>query len=263
VTRYDSVLAKYNWAQEHIENFHTAVDLFRRENPHTLGRELDSTTGEFVYKVKTVPDIPERLRFMLGDALHNLRSTLDHAAHAVVEAGSSQPNSHTYFPVFDDAKAYISMLQSRVPGLRQQCYEVFNRIQPYKGGWGHWIWQLHRLDIIDKHRLLLTISTVKVGRTPTPSDKRTHGANRPIIGPTAQFFRQLVFGSYPAVKQLGVKAGDEIGRFPATEEYKNMGFAFDIAIDELEVITGMPTSLLLGSFSSQVLNVINDLAFFM
>jgi len=261
---YDLVLAKYEWAKHHVNNFNNAEQIFRNENRISFSREIDTTTREFVYKVRIIPEIPQSIRFMLGDAIHNLRSALDHAAYAVVKAGTSQPDTHTYFPVFDDPKAYASMLKSRVPGLRQHCYEVFDRIQPYKNGWGHWIWQLHRLDIIDKHRLLLAISTIPVARTATPSDKSAPGIHKGIVAAAMPvFFQQLIFGSHPRVSVKAVETGDEIGRFPATEEYENMGFGFDVALDEPEVTTGMPTYLLLGLFSSQVLGVINDLAFFM
>lgn len=262
--RYDQVLAKYKWAKEHVDNFNAAEELFRKENRISFGRDIDHATGEFVYKVKSVPEIPEWLRFMLGDAIHNLRSALDYAAYALVVAGTSQPGNHTYFPVFDNPKAYTSMVKSRVPGLRQQCYEVFNSIQPYKKGWGHWAWQLHRLDIIDKHRLLLAVATIPVARTATPSDKSVPGVDKGIVVAAAPlFFHQLLFGSVPGAGIKKLEAGDELGRFPATEEYENMGFGFEIALDEPEVIRGMPTFLLLSAFSGRVLSAINDLAFFM
>lgn len=261
-SRWERVLAKYEWAKKHVADYHSAVELFRRENPHSLARDLDPATREYVYRVTSIPEIPEPLKCRLGDAIHNLRSTLDHAAYAVVEAGTIPPNKHTYFPVFDTPKAYRDQVESRVPGLRKHCYEIFNNIQPYQRGFGNWIWELHGLDIINKHRLLIAVTTVNIGRTPTPSEKAAQPAKRAVTPDAQKWFEKLVFGTNPVVK-IGLEAGDEIGRFPATKDYENMGFAFDIAISETKVIAGMPTFLMLENFSSGVWRVINDLAFYM
>jgi hypothetical protein len=259
---YERVLAKYDWAKKHVDNLESAVDSFRLANPHSLGRNHDPETGEYVYYVVSVPVIPDSISLMLGDAVHNLRSTLDHLACALVEASGSQPNSQTGFPIFDTAKAYGEMSRGKVPGLGKYALAALDRVQPYQGGWGHWAWQLHKLDIFDKHRLLLTVSTVPVGRSMLPSEKRAFDTRQSIMGPTAHFLQQMMFAaSAPAIK--ATEAGQILGRFPATEEYEKVGFAFDIAVNEPSVAEGTPTFLLLRGFCTEVFKVISDLAQFL
>jgi hypothetical protein len=81
---FDRVLAKYQRAQKHMEDFQSAVDLFRDSNRDSVGAKIDEETGDAIYYVKSVPVVPDSISLILGDALHNLRSTLDHLAHAVV-----------------------------------------------------------------------------------------------------------------------------------------------------------------------------------
>jgi hypothetical protein len=261
-SRYDQVLAKYNWAKKHIDDLEVAVDSFRLNNPHSIGREHDTQAGEFVYYVKAIPTIPDGLSFMLGDALHNLRSTLDHLACALVEAAGGKPNSKTCFPIFDTPKAFSDMSRGKVPGLGKYALCLLDNIQPYEKGFGHWAWQLHKLDIIDKHRILLTVSTVAVGRSMLPSEKRAFDARKSLVGPVTHFLTQLLFAaSAPPIR--AVEAGQILARFPATEEHENVGFAFDIALDEPSIAEGVPTFLLLRNFSAEVQKVISDFARFL
>lgn len=264
-SRFDRVLAKYEWAKEHVNYVNEAVETFLSKKPYTVRRDIDDATGEFVHKIEVAPDIPNDIRFALGDAIHNLRSTLDHAAYAVVEAGTCSPANDTHFPIFNTAQEYTRRRDTRIPGLRKMCYEAFDRIQPYKGGFGHWIWQLHRLDIIDKHRLLLTTSSVAAGRSQTPSEITADGRRKRVLGPNvrAHLLAQLVLGAPVQPVFRTVNAGDEIGRLPATEEYKEVSFAVDVALDEPGVIAGMPIFFVLGMFSANLFGVINELAPFM
>jgi len=49
---------------------------------------------------------PEDLALIAGDAIHNLRSALDHIAWELVAAGSSEPNHRTQFPVGKTQASY-------------------------------------------------------------------------------------------------------------------------------------------------------------
>jgi hypothetical protein len=122
---------------------------------------------------------------------------------------------------------------------------------------GHRLWQLHHLDIRDKHRLLLTVATVPIGRTMTPSEKAAFDARETIIGPMSIAMRQYAFAaSNPSTVPL--QAGDELGTFQISEVDENMGFAFDVAINEPKVVGGMPALLFLRFVSSEVFNIVND-----
>ena len=129
MTRYERVLAKYTWAKEHIDNFDAAVADFRRANPHTIQKECNLETKSVTYYVASVPGIDPKLAMRFGDAVHNLRSTLDHLARALVEAtGVLFDEKNTSFPICNFAKDYKSMARSRVKGLGKTAEFAWERV---------------------------------------------------------------------------------------------------------------------------------------
>jgi hypothetical protein len=96
---------------------------------------------------------------LLGDCLHNFRCTLDHLAFAVVSK-HGKPHDGTQFPIISAPSRFQGAYNSRIniPTPRR-IQAAFERAQPYKGRSRlAALWTLHRLDIIDKHRELLTIN---------------------------------------------------------------------------------------------------------
>src|ERR1035437_3291653 len=118
MTAFERVQAKYDWAKKRVDDFEAAVADFRRSNPHTIGREDNVETGQVRFYVQQVPAIPNELAFTLGDALHNLRSTLDHLAYALVVAAGGTPNRYTSFPIGELDKDFKGLAKRNVPSLR-------------------------------------------------------------------------------------------------------------------------------------------------
>jgi hypothetical protein len=227
------------------------------ENPYTLGIKKHSEEGYVTYYVKNAPGpIDSEIAMRLGDALHNLRSTLNHLARALVEATkvSFDPRK-TSFPIFDTPEGYKSLSRGRVVGLGKHPLELLDGIQPYKGGLGDRLWQLHELDIIDKHRMLLTLASVPVARRLTPSEKEGVERGKAIFGD--RFFAFNFVRADPNRTLVPLEAGHELGTFPVSDMDKDMGFAIDIALNEREVFSTLqPASLFLGFLSTQVLRTI-------
>jgi hypothetical protein len=263
VGNYERVLTKYNWAKEHVDNLEAAIDRLREEHPDAFRRKRDDQTGEIVYYVASVPEIPDEIRLKLGDAVHNLRSTLDHLVCALVSAADpSNDCGYTSFPIFDTPEAYQTTVRSKVPSLREPLYEVFDRIQPYKDGSGHNLWKLHKLDIFDKHRLLLSVATVPIASSQTPCDESLLGPTQATVGTMEAYFVKMLFAR-SQFRGIPMQAGYELGRFPPTQQYENVGFAFDVAINEPEIVEGLPIFLFLRTVASEVLTIVNNFAMFL
>ncbi len=257
----DRLLAKHNWAKKHIDNFDAAVADFRRANPHTIRKKQNLAAGSVTYYVEDIPKIDPELAMRFGDAVHNLRSTLDHLARALVEAtGVSFDPKNTSFPICNLAKDYKSVARARVVGLGQPCLKILDSIEPYKDGSSHQLWQLNELDIIDKHRMLVAVATVPIGRSMTPSEKAAFKSKKSIIGPAAFATHQYIFAANnPGV--IPLQAGQELGTFRISESNEDVGFAFDVAINEFEVIDRLvPASYFLMQISSEVGTIINSFA---
>ena len=78
VHAYPTILEKFNWAEKHINDFKSSVDAFRDANRDHVATNTDEQTGDVTYYIKSVPEVPDPIRLILGDAIHSLRSTLDY-----------------------------------------------------------------------------------------------------------------------------------------------------------------------------------------
>ena len=258
---YQDALAKYERAQKHIQDFKIAVDTFRDANRDHVGVKVDEQTGDIVYYVKSVPVVPTEISLLLGDALHNLRSALDHLAHAIVRPTTPTAIKDTFFPIADTADGYCSMAGACIKGIRQPCRQIFDRIQPYKGGgFGHYLWQLNKLDVIDKHRLLLTVSFAPSGRTLTPSEREKANAKFNRFGNLVRLSIPHGMVSSDPAPSFPLYEGQILFTVPAAETEHQMGFSFDVALHEPEVAKTASALLLLNFISSEVGTVIGELA---
>lgn len=163
-----SVREKVRWAKTQFEAIDAALKLTLRSKPEAestnvvdAGREGQQLVANF----RRVQPIEPSLPLMIGDCVHNLRSALDHLAFqlAVLNGASSSAAEKTMFPVCL-AKSGKSGFDSRVekslkPFISSAALAAVEECQPYNAANGvpnqTAIWILHKLDIIDKHRLLL------------------------------------------------------------------------------------------------------------
>ena len=126
---------------------------------------------------------------------------------------------------------------------------------------GKWVWELHYLDIMEKHKLLPTVSAVPIGRTMMPSEKALFDAKQSLIGPYGFAAIQLAkAASSPPV--IPMETGYKLGTFPISEVNEGMGFAFYVAIHEPQIVSLIPTIILMRAYTAAVLRVITDLAVF-
>lgn len=156
----DDIRSKIGRAKKHINDFRIATTEFNKTKPCNVVIERDPETGKLIYTVTKVDPIPPQLRIIAGDAIQNLRSALDYIVYALVYAHSGKRSTKVEFPI-SDCEPLTEKQQSRfagkVEGMRQDAIEAIQRIKPYKGG-DDTLWRLHRLNIIDKHRLLTAAS---------------------------------------------------------------------------------------------------------
>ncbi len=259
---YSVILEKFNWAQKHIKDFESAVNAFGDANRDHVGSNTDEQTGDVTYYVKSVPVVPDTVALILGDAIHNLRSTLDYVASAMEVAAGETPDKYTGFPIFDSPQGYRDCPPTKIKGLRQPCKNTLDRIQPYQRGNGHRLWQLHRLDIQDKHRLLLTMSFIPTARTMTPSEREKFEATFLIPGEdrAARISKPIDFVTTGPGLVVPVKIGQHLVTVPAKDAHQDMGLAFDVAINETGIVEKFPALLFLQFAAGEVYRAVMDLA---
>ena len=235
----DSVLLKANWASDHIEELDRALETFFDTNPYVVHTKKDVQTLEHVYYYGGCSPYPREVIGHVGDALHNLRSSLDHLAWQLVIANGGSPAGHTCFPICDPLiKDPQAFLEKSVKGMRQDAIKDIAAWEPYKGG-NDTLWLLHELDRLDKHREILGIGTSHLGHFALPSKKREIIEDW-IKSHPGQLDPPMddLLVSAPQVRML--KPGDELLRVPHAEYDTFIDFQLAVTFDVPGVVEAKP-----------------------
>jgi hypothetical protein len=123
--------------------------------------DQDPQTGNGRLNFRVTKPLPDEMALIIGDAIHNLKSALDIAVNEIVFAKTSSYSKHTRFPVYETRESLIAAMNGGTikPASPETASLIVDVIKPYKGG-NDIIWNLHELNIADKHRLLLPIIQV-------------------------------------------------------------------------------------------------------
>jgi hypothetical protein len=166
----DGIRLKIHRANKHLDDLQFELSQFFATDPYAFRIESDPQTGEHVCYLSRCDDIPSSIPVIAGDVIHNLRSALDYLAYQLVKIGthSRGPFVGIYFPIVDDPSELEPAIKRKVKGAREEAKNAIRNVKPYKGG-STLLWQLHKLNIIDKHRLLVAASSSGF-RNATPQD---------------------------------------------------------------------------------------------
>lgn len=148
---------KIERAKKHIDELDRRMREFSDHDAHTIAVEQHIDTRESLIQIMVAESVPEDFALIIGDAIHNLRSALDIAISDIEFATTGHRKDRTQFPIRETRNELISAING---GLKSKAPEstlnfIVDVVQPYKGGNGDALWALHRLDIDDKHRLLI------------------------------------------------------------------------------------------------------------
>jgi hypothetical protein len=217
---------KIQRAKKHIYELDSEIQGFLKRNPYLIFSEIDPDNGNKVWHVRVRKDPPPRWSAIAGDAIHNLRSSLDLLVGQLVLANGGTIADKTAFPIWDSESKYKSSRPGYAKGVSKAALDILYALKPYKGG-NDALWRLHRLDIVDKHRLLVAVGAA-------------HGSVIiPIAGPDWMDgqFKDLTVGIVPADRKFPLKDGDEV--FGAPADYQgDPEITVEIALNEPGVVEG-------------------------
>jgi len=155
------VWAKIRRADAHLLDLERLDREVRRACEETISIEQDEASGHYVFRLGQLPAVPDEFGVILGDAVHNLRSALDHLANAIIVGQRMTPNDNTAFPILTSAPTRKGDGSPSFPNLNPKVdmavRRMIDEVQPYKRATPalHDLAILHALDITDKHRQLL------------------------------------------------------------------------------------------------------------
>lgn len=173
-----SYLRKLDWAKTQIDALAKSIQGWLLSDAYSLVEHLEPKTGDQVLEAKITKPPPKEWPLMLGDAVHNLRSALDHIAyklavdgHQSKHPGKSIPLGHQrriMFPIvavsnnpkLSVEEFYAQVVKGQLRYVPDAAAAAIEALQPYKRTpdrpLADPLWVVNEIDIIDKHRKLHT-----------------------------------------------------------------------------------------------------------
>ena len=229
----DGPKLKLDRAKKHLDDLEAAINGFFETNPYAVRVKDNPETGKREHIVVKADDLPASLSVLSGDAVHNLRSALDHIIWQLVIANGGEPEDlRTAFPVWRSEADFEAGRPGDAKGISEAALDVLYGLKPYKGG-NDALWLLHKLDIVDKHRLLLSVASAYqqfvIDLGPSVS-KMTGQADVPKI--PLSLLPEERYSLAVDVSLFASPLGDET--------HDDLEFTIEVALDEPEVATGEP-----------------------
>lgn len=158
----DGCHAKLERADEHMSLLNAEWETFlREEEPYGVERESDSDPFDYPMTIEPLEPVPPRIGAILGDAVHDLRSPLDHVICALVEANGGKCGKQHAFPIFTNRDEWVERVEkgrrSPLKGVPSRVWTEVKNMQPYTRGdrpEDDPLAVLNDLSNRDKHRIL-------------------------------------------------------------------------------------------------------------
>ena len=241
--KLQSARLKVEWAKKHIVDLNRAIRTFFDCNPYQIRADRDPQVGGVDYYVERVDPIPALIPCLAGDAIQNLRSALDHLAYQIFLAGPNPSPRHAnnvFFPIVGGAKEYET---GKLGIIHSATKDAIDAIEPYKGGKGHQLWVLNKLNNINRHRLIIAIGSISstfVYSEDAVRELRPHFEAQGIHGEELlrlmDSVRRHLLELLNPFALLPLKAGQKLIGFGRDAEPDQIRFTFHIAISEPGII---------------------------
>jgi hypothetical protein len=160
--------AKLAHAIEHINILKAEIDDIGAPDSTSipLRRAYEAADGAVVYRIDRVIRVPEHWSLIVGDAIHDLRSALDHLMWqlAIIHLGrvpTSREAPHIQFPEVRRSRDFTNHRYLRYTDASDM--DRIKPFQPYKRlnrGQLHPLPKLVKLSNVDKHRRIHLLVTV-------------------------------------------------------------------------------------------------------
>jgi hypothetical protein len=149
---------KVKRAERHIEEVKSLFGHFLKTDFCKVHIEVDPDTGNNLLKLDSIAKAPPEIALAVGDAIHNLRTAMDHVAFDILGTTADWIS----FPVGKKRDDVIATRQHRaikaaIPDLADF---IADTIKPYLGG-DFALWEIGTLDNLDKHRLTLPVVSIQ------------------------------------------------------------------------------------------------------
>ena len=206
----DDVAVKLERGYKHIIELNDELLRFKRFHPDVFGTHLDTSTGKFTHGASQFDAGLDtgRLSVIAGEALHQLRTTLDHLiAQLLLAIPANAANidgilEQSCFPIY--VGNFKSFDWRKIPNISPAARQAISDLQPCNRTDGlpvedHPLAVLASLNNVDKHRSLIRIvRPARITRIDIGRDfKGTINHIAPAVLGSSQTYAMLVEGFVP------------------------------------------------------------------
>nr|WP_315053043.1 hypothetical protein [uncultured Brevundimonas sp.] len=194
-TRFQQARLKLVWADHHIGQLQAIWDAYCKTDFCKVVIQ-DHPEGGQEIRIVSVDPLPAEMVLTLGDAVHNLRSVLDYVVSEVLHwkdtrltfpMGETREELVSAFSVErgepcagcgrGSRKGRYAAVETAIPGI---AAFIIDEIRPYKAADGL-LWPLNKLDVRDKHRLLIPVLVPQTITLFNVRDKNNNSIGRATV----------------------------------------------------------------------------------
>jgi hypothetical protein len=153
----ESVTRKLDRADYHIKDIDSRISTFSA-HPYDVIPYENGDTEETELRLANVKGMPTEWPAIIGDAINNLRSALDHLMWNLVLLNGNSPGRNTQFPIVTSGNGYDGESCRMTGGASSKHIAEIKGLQPYHRTGAektHPLFWLNQLSNFDKHRVLL------------------------------------------------------------------------------------------------------------
>jgi hypothetical protein len=252
-----------------LDDLDRSIAHFLRRKRYAIVSESSSNGQELVARFRVHEMFLNDWAGLTGDAIHNLRSALEHLAWQIVDANGGSVGRNIKFPIYRDEADYRSWRTARgrradpFAGVDPRVISAIEAVQPYQRPNGldptdHPLAVLNSFWNTDKHEILIPV-IFAIG----PPLKMVSGGlmTAPMSWLTRDFEVAEQPTSTPDLPGSRVKDGQVLARFtgrvtgPNPQIEMETDFAFEVCLDDGEVLTDTLINL-----AAHVVNVVGQLS---
>ncbi len=149
---------KIERAKQHLIEFEKELPDFIDKIKNNIKYYYEEKSDEIVVYVYNDIPIPKNLNVIIGDIVHNLRSSLDQVIACILRKNNIDIKWDHGFPIVDSKEMLDKIINRKLRGAPDCVKEFVLRLKPYKAGGCEALWLLSKLNNTDKHSDIVPIA---------------------------------------------------------------------------------------------------------
>ena len=154
-----SSLLKLKRAKSQLDALNLEISGFLERKPYVSVFEIDDKERQLTSKIRVREKPSEMWSVLIGEFLHNVRSSLDFMIWdlVILETNAAPAKvDKIQFPIFQFKSGYDGRAKQYLKGVGSSARRVIEKVQPFSTGEDTRspLWHLHQLSNWDKHRTL-------------------------------------------------------------------------------------------------------------